>query len=67
MPWILTTACDTNPVDSESYCICDDITLDPFLAGTEGDTQVFDCLPCGNFGLQPDPYYCCNLSGSVSE
>jgi len=65
MPWIQTTFCAEIPV-SESYCLCNDILLD-LTPGTDGQTQVFECVPCGDYGLQPDANYCCNLSGSVSE
>ncbi len=65
MPWIRTSDCAEIPA-SESYCLCDDSGID-LTPGTEGQTQTFDCLPCGDFGLQPDAAYCCNLSGTVSE
>jgi hypothetical protein len=65
MPWIRTTQCADIP-DSDSYCICNDSAID-LTPGTPGDTQTFDCMPCGDFGLQPAENYCCNLSGTVSE
>lgn len=65
MPWIRTSICDEVP-SSESYCICNDVDVD-LTPGTPGQTQTFDCLPCGEYGLQVTEYICCNLSGSISE
>lgn len=67
MPWLRTSICDALPA-TESYCICDDITMDVFTPGTvDGETQSFDCVPCGDYGLQVTEWVCCNLSGNISE
>lgn len=67
MAWVRTSECAVLPA-TESYCICDDAAVDVLTPGTvDGETQVFDCIPCGDYGVQVSEYVCCNLSGDIYE